>query len=167
MRLGLLIFGLLLHINVIAQTCLSTAEETAPEENFIENGDGTVTDITTGLMWMQCSVGQIWSVGGCSGDPSELNWQQALQFAHGLQYADFDGWRIPNMKELATIAERNCVRPSINEDIFPATPSDDFWTSTPSVTDPERAWVIAFFNSSNSLKDKDLFVFTRLVRTVD
>ncbi len=167
MRFWLLVVSLMLHLGAGAQTCLTTGEETSPEENFVENGDGTVTDITTGLMWMQCSVGQTWSTDGCSGDPDELDWQQALQFALGYQYASQDGWRVPNMKELATIAERNCVRPSINEDIFPSTPSDDFWTSTPSVSDPDRAWVIAFFNSSNSLKDKDLFVFTRLVRTVD
>jgi hypothetical protein len=59
------------------------------------------------------------------------------------------------------------VRPAINEFFFPNTSSDDYWTSTPSVVDPKRAWVIAFFNSSNSLKDKRLFVFTRLVRTAD
>ncbi|AGH43655.1 Lcl C-terminal domain-containing protein [Paraglaciecola psychrophila] len=71
------------------------------------------------------------------------------------------------MKELASLTERSCARPAINEFFFPNTSSDDYWTSTPSVINPERAWVIAFFNSSNTLKDKRLFVFTRLVRTAD
>ena len=153
--------------SAFAQTCLSDSIKTAPDDNFVNNNDGTITDITTGLMWMTCSVGQTWSDGACSGDASELSWQQALQFAHGYQFANFDGWRVPNVKELASITEMECVRPAINESFFPSTLSDDYWTSTPSSVDPERAWVVAFFNSSNSLKDKNLFVFTRLVRTVD
>lgn len=151
----------------IAQTCLSGAVPTTPDANFVDNADGTVTDVTTGLMWMQCSIGQTWVAGTCTGDASELTWQQALKFAHGYQFANYDGWRVPNIKELASITELQCVRPSVNETFFPSTLSDDYWTSTPSPIDLERAWVVAFFNSSNSLKDKNLFVFTRLVRTVD
>ena len=150
-----------------AQTCLTDSPQTAPTANYINNTDGTITDRTTGLMWMTCSVGQTWVAGTCTGDASELNWQQALQFAHGYEFAGHDGWRLPNIKELASITELQCVRPSINAAIFPSTTSDDYWTSTPSSTDPERAWVVAFFNSSNSIKDKNLFVFSRLVRTVD
>lgn len=151
----------------LAQTCLTTLDETTPSANFVDNGDGTISDQTTGLMWMKCSVGQTLQSGSCIGDASELDWQQALQAAHGYQFASLDGWRVPNIKELATITERSCVRPAINETLFPATPSDDFWSSTPSVLDPNRAWVVAFFNSSNSLKQKNLFVFVRLVRTID
>jgi hypothetical protein len=33
------------------------------------------------------------------------------------------------------------------------------------MSDPERAWVVAFFNSSNSIKEKNRAVFVRLVRT--
>lgn len=149
-----------------AQTCLTGSIETTPAAEFVDNEDGTVTDTTTGLMWMQCSVGQIWVEGACTGDASELNWQEALQSAHGLTFANQSGWRLPNIKELASLTERNCVRPSINAGLFPATPPDDFWTSTPSVTDGERAWVVAFFNSSNAIRHKNLFVFARLVRTV-
>ena len=148
-----------------AQTCLSTAAETTPTNQFTDNNDGTITDTATGLIWMQCSLGQTWQNGSCLGDASELNWQQALQAAHGFHFAGQDGWRLPNLKELASITERQCVRPAINESLFPNTPSDDFWTSTPSLLDANRAWVVAFFNSSNAIKQKNLFVFARLVRT--
>lgn len=149
-----------------AQTCLSSVAETAPSTQFVDNKDGTVTDNKHGLMWMTCSVGQVWQTGNCSGDADKLNWQQALQAAHGLTFAKQTGWRVPNVKELATLTERACVRPSINAKTFPSTASDDYWTSTPSVSDPMRAWVVAFFNGSNSLKEKELFVFVRLVRTL-
>lgn len=153
--------------SVFGQTCLSDFEQGAAQEAFVDNADGTVTHSILRLTWMRCSVGQTWQNGTCIGDASELSWQQALQFAHGYEYAGKSGWRVPNIKELASLTERQCVRPAINEILFPNTPSDDFWTSTPSVIDPRRAWVVAFFNSSNSIKDKQLFVFTRLVRTAD
>ncbi len=151
---------------VQAQTCLPGYTPTA-QSNFVANGDGTATDTSLGLVWMQCSLGQTWQDGSCVGDASELTWQQALQTAHGFTYAEQTGWRVPNVKELASLTDYFCVRPAINTLVFPNTRSDDYWTSTPSVTDPDRAWVVAFFNSSNSLKDKNLFVFTRLVRTAD
>ena len=149
------------------QTCLPTFDTSAQTDEFVDNADGTVTDESLGLIWMRCSLGQTWVDETCTGDASELTWQQALQAAHGYEYAEQLGWRVPNMKELASLTERSCVRPAINELFFPNTSSDDYWTSTPSVIDPDRAWVIAFFNSSNSLKDKRLFVFTRLVKTAD
>lgn len=151
----------------VSQTCLPEFDISLQFEGYIDNGDGTVTDPDLGLIWMRCSLGQTWQDDTCKGDASELNWQQALQAAHGYQYANQLGWRVPNIKELASLTDRDCVRPAINQLYFPNTSSDDYWTSTPSVIDPQRAWVVAFFNSSNSLKDKKLFVFTRLVRTAD
>lgn len=151
----------------LSQTCLPTFDASTQTDEFVDNADGTATDETLGLIWMRCSLGQTWEDETCIGDASELTWQQALQTAHGYEYAEQLGWRVPNMKELASLTERSCVRPAINELFFPNTSSDNYWTSTPSVVDPERAWVIAFFNSSNSLKDKRLFVFTRLVKTAD
>jgi hypothetical protein len=158
---------LLMPFTVASQTCLPEFDATILEDAYIDNGDGTVTDASLGLTWMRCSLGQTWQNDSCTGDASELSWQQALLTAHGYQYANKLGWRVPNIKELASLTERACVRPAINSLFFPNTSSDDYWTSTPSVSDSQRAWVIAFFNSSNSLKDKKLFVFTRLVRTAD
>ena len=150
-----------------AQTCLSDFDSSIQETEFVDNGDGTATDEDLGLIWMRCSLGQTWEDETCIGDAYELTWQEALQAAHGYEFADQLGWRVPNMKELASLTERSCVRPAINEVFFPNSYSDDYWTSTPSVIDPQRAWVIAFFNSSNALKDKSLTIFTRLVRTAD
>ncbi|MBU3004146.1 DUF1566 domain-containing protein [Paraglaciecola arctica] len=150
-----------------SQTCLPDFDADLTVDEFVDNADGTVTDESLGLVWMRCSLGQIWENETCTGDANELTWQQALQAAHGYEYAGQLGWRVPNIKELASLTERSCVRPAINELFFPNTYSDDYWTSTPSIVDPKRAWVIAFFNSSNSLKDKNLFVFTRLVKTAD
>ncbi|BDX06226.1 DUF1566 domain-containing protein [Planctobacterium marinum] len=155
--------------NIQAQTCVSGLPETAPEANFTDNEDGTVTDTSTGLMWMRCSIGQTWSDtdSTCTGDATALTWQEALQIAYGYEYAGHNDWRLPNVKQLISITEKTCVRPSINETIFPETTSDDYWSSTPSLNDYTMSWVVAFFNSSNSLKEKDAFVYSRLVRVAD
>lgn len=158
---------LIYSLNSAAQTCLESITATTPTEQFIDNGDGTLTDSVRGLMWMRCSLGQSWQNNSCSGEALQLNWQQALVVAHGFEYAGQRGWRLPNVKELSSITEGQCVRPAINSELFPNTPADDYWSATPSVTDPERAWVIAFFNSSNSIKQKSLFVYARLVRTAN
>lgn len=61
--------------------------------DFIDNGDGTVTDVATGLMWQQ----------GDSG--SGLNWEDALAHAENLVLADHNDWRLPNAKELQGILD--------------------------------------------------------------
>ena len=152
-------------ISTIAQECLSDGLETTPNDNFEAVTTSTLLDTTTDLVWRRCAEGQTWNGSTCSGEAVKYTWQQALQLAHEASNEDLLGWRLPNVKELATITERDCVRPAINSSLFPATPPDDFWTSTPSADDPDRAWVVAFFNASHSIKEKDRFIYVRLVRT--
>lgn len=64
--------------------------------DFTDNGDDTVTDATTGLMWAQNDSG------------TAMNWQAALAFAHTAntnRYLGFDDWRLPNVKELQVLLD--------------------------------------------------------------
>ena len=63
------------------------------KNNFADNGDGTVTDMKTGLMWMQKDSNKA------------MNWEEALEFAEDLVYAGYDDWRLPNTKELQYIVD--------------------------------------------------------------
>ncbi|NCC23468.1 MAG: DUF1566 domain-containing protein, partial [Alphaproteobacteria bacterium] len=49
----------------------------SPTERFSDNGDGTVTDVVSQLMWMRCSVGQTWSGETCLGETAAYDWQAA------------------------------------------------------------------------------------------
>jgi hypothetical protein len=149
----------------LAQECLSDGLETTPNDNFTAVTTSSLLDVTTDLVWRRCSEGQTWNGSTCEGEAIKYTWQAALQLAHQASDEDLLGWRLPNVKELASITERDCVRPAVNSSLFPATPPDDFWTSTPSADDPDRAWVVAFFNASHSIKEKDRFIYVRLVRT--
>lgn len=114
-----------------SQTCYDHIEATAPETNFILHDDGTVSDKTTGLMWMRCNIGQTWSNDTCSGFVNTgFYWQDALREADGFEYAGYSDWRLPNIKELATLVELKCASPAINEVVFPGTVNKWYWSST-------------------------------------
>jgi len=69
---------------------------------FRDNRDGTVTDKATGLMWMKVDSGALKS--GRKKD-GKMNWQEALNWAEGLEYAGYSDWRLPNIKELQSIVD--------------------------------------------------------------
>ena len=61
--------------------------------DFQDNGDGTVTDNSTGLMWMQADSGK------------GMVWEDALGYCEQLEYAGYSDWRLPNAKELQSIVD--------------------------------------------------------------
>jgi len=67
-----------------------------------DNGDGTVTDQATGLMWMKADSGALKAGRNKDG---KLNWQEALKWAESLEYAGHKDWRLPNVKELQSIVD--------------------------------------------------------------
>ncbi|MCP4216893.1 MAG: DUF1566 domain-containing protein, partial [bacterium] len=72
------------------------------ENDFVNNGDGTVTDSASGLMWMRQDSGH--QGAGDDGD-GKLNWKQALEWSENLSYAGHGDWRLPNAKELQSILD--------------------------------------------------------------
>jgi len=124
---------------------------------FVDNGDGTVTDNATGLMWQQADSG------------SGLDWENALAYADGATLAGYDDWRLPNIKELQSTVDYTHspsasdaanLGPAIDTDYFQITelPSGTtnydtdygyFWSSTSAyfgTNSPEYyyAWYVAF-----------------------
>jgi hypothetical protein len=94
---------------------------------FVDNGDSTVTDEATGLMWSQDDSGYA------------MNWQDALAYAEASTYADHSDWRLPNVKELQSIVDYTGVFPAIDSSLFNITGITNeagnadypyFWTST-------------------------------------
>ncbi|NCA84493.1 MAG: DUF1566 domain-containing protein [Clostridia bacterium] len=61
--------------------------------DFEDNGNGTITDKATGLMWRQDDDGE------------GMVWEDALNYAEIFNYAGFDDWRLPNAKELQSILD--------------------------------------------------------------
>ncbi len=99
--------------------------------HFTDNGDGTITDNLTQLVWQQV--------------PNTLpqSWEQALVYAENLTLAGQTDWRLPNIKELQSICDYSQVNPSINSTFFSAIGIHNYWSSTtlkPSPSNPSSAW---------------------------
>ena len=142
-------------------------------DNLDDNGDpdGTVTDNNTGLMWARCTLDNLFflqsSVTLCSGSHLQLNWKQAIERQPiALVAAGHTDWRLPNIKEMQTIVERQCHLPAMNEVLFPSNPElrDCYWTSTPSSTDGAKAWYVDFHDGTTSIDEKIRQCGVRLVR---
>jgi hypothetical protein len=61
--------------------------------DFTDNGDGTVTDAATGLMWTRDDSG------------TGMEWEEALAYCEALDSAGYDDWRLPDAKELQSIVD--------------------------------------------------------------
>lgn len=152
-----------------AQVCYSNITTTKPISNFQLNTDGTVLDTTTKLMWSRCLVGQSWdsSSSSCTGTAQQLDWSEALSEAKRSTLASYSTWRLPNAKEVLTLVERSCVDPAINLVAFPASNSENMWTGTTVVNQPDRGWAIAMYSGKNNSKEKIIRLYVRLVRFSD
>lgn len=132
---------------------------------YIVSADGKeVADTTTRLIWRRCTEGLLWNGSFCAGSVSYLSHQGALQQA-GTQATAFKAWRLPNVKELASIADiyRN-PNPAIDTLVFPTTPSDKFWSSSPYISNSSYAWYVDFYDGYTSYGLRTGAFATRLVR---
>lgn len=140
-----------------------------PSARFEDNGDGTVTDKESRLMWLRCSVGQQWSGTGCLGRWTLHDWSSAQAAAAGLNRSGtlfFNDWRLPSLREMATITERQCRNPRVNLAIFPDTPAVPHWTSTPrpGTSAGSSAFTLSFGDEGIEYRTFDERHAVRLVR---
>ncbi|NEX15358.1 MAG: hypothetical protein C1943_01660 [Halochromatium sp.] len=133
---------------------------------FVNHGNGTVTDMKTGLMWGQCSAGQ--SGASCSGTVVSMTWEAALAYAEYTTLAGYSDWRLPNLKELNSLIDTGSHRPSIDGEAFPATRASRYWSSSPTASHPDYpwyAWSVSFDLGDFDQNAKDDTYFVRLVRS--
>lgn len=72
------------------------------QNDFVDNGNGTITDNATGLTWLGADSGSFDA--GPFSDGS-LNWEEALSWCESLDFAGRADWRLPNAKELQSIVD--------------------------------------------------------------
>lgn len=144
------------------QTCPAGNPRVAPDSRYTEHGDGTVTDLRTGLMWKQCSEGQTGAA--CTGAVSTMTWANALNAAENTVLAGFGDWRLPNAKELGSLVETGCHDPTINAARFPNILTAVYWTSSSHVDNASLAWGVNFFRGDVYYFFKSNSMGVRLVR---
>ena len=131
---------------------------------YSDNGDGTVTDLTTALVWMRCSVGQTWTGSDCSGSSSTYIWDDANLLTGTVTFAGNSDWRLPNMRELQTIVDRAKFGPATDSVAFPSTASSTYWSATAYLGVSTSAWYVNFGGGDVHGADKSSALQVRLVR---
>ena len=141
------------------------------QSRFNDNGNGTVTDNTTGLMWeKQTSTcgGEVtcvhnlyaWSATATGVNPDGTLYTSFLATlnlntsANGTAtcFANHCDWRIPTVVELSSIVScgnPNCVNPT-----FGPGQASYYWSSTSSAPTPSNAWMVGFFDGSVAVNPK-------------
>ncbi len=119
----------------------SSARGCPMENRFVDNGDGTVTDTCTGLLWQQDTAdvnedGQIVPL------DDALIWCDALAYCENLSFARHNDWRLPNVRELQSIVDYGRFNQAIDPK-FGAL-SEFYWSSTSYADAPDDAWGIGF-----------------------
>ena len=76
------------------------------EKNYTDNGDGTISDNVTGLMWQQVP------------DDEGLSYYEAVEYAADLELAGYSDWRMPTTKELFSISDFTSGWPYLDTDYF-------------------------------------------------
>ena len=132
---------------------------------FTVSSDGQeVTDGKTGLIWRRCAEGMTAMVSGCTGTASTYTHESALTRARDQAASTSVAWRLPNVKELASIADRSKSNPAIDGVAFPDTPVNAFWSSSPHVGSADVAWGVSFNNGYVGSVNRDSTLPVRLVR---
>lgn len=168
-------------------TRTATASRTpTPTPRFLDNGNGTITDTTTGLVWEKQSddggphdkdAVYTWSASG-STQPTGT----AFGFIAALNAGRFGGWRdwrLPTLEELQTIVstsgstpgrpvvppafDNNCV-PGCNINQCSCTKPLNYWTSTINISNNQQAWYVLFNTGQSGTGLKILGFSVRGVR---
>jgi len=109
-------------------------------KRFVPNG-AEVTDTLTGMVWQRCPVGQAWSGSACTGTATWLDWQGAMAAAQTAANDSGLPWRLPNLKEVNSLADRTQFAPSLDRVVFPWPQSLGLWSSTPASDVPGEVWI--------------------------
>jgi len=119
---------------------------------FVDNGNGTVTDTATGLMWQKATA------------TGTHNWAQALAYAESLDLAGHHDWRLPTIKELRSLADYSRYNPAINTDYFPDAFSSFYWSGTTRADITWAARGVDFYYGSDNGGRKNFSHYVRAVR---
>jgi len=120
---------------------------------LVDNGDGTVSDTSTGLMWQKATASGTYT------------WKQALAYCENLSLAGHHDWRLPDRNELQSLVDYSRYNPSINTAYFPDTVASYYWSSTTNAYYTGYAWIVRFNFGIVLEYNKTSYYYVRAVRS--
>ncbi|HMP74326.1 MAG TPA: DUF1566 domain-containing protein [Kiritimatiellia bacterium] len=113
------------------------AGEMWPSPRFTDHGNGTVTDTLTGLMWVKAPH-------GLDGNSTAKSWNGAVDFCHGLEFAGYSDWRLPNVRELQSLVDYGRASPALPAGHpFSGIRTGYYWTSSTRMGGTTMAWLLS------------------------
>lgn len=129
--------------------------QTGSLDHLVINGDSTVTDTSTGLMWQQTNA------------ESTMTWESAISYCEDLSLGGYTDWRLPNRKELRSIVDYNVYQPAIDTMYFPNTlwlAGTNYWSSSATAGTADSSWSIYFAGGNDNFISKSHAYAVRAVR---
>jgi hypothetical protein len=117
--------------NYHARAVRTITTPTTIANHFTDNGDGTITDNLTQLVWQKIPNANL------------VTWEDAITYAEGLTLANALDWRLPNIKELQSITNELTTNPSVFAPYFSNLGVHNYWSSTtlkPNIQNQSSAW---------------------------
>lgn len=128
--------------NLLILFVFSAGNVCAMKDTWFANGDGTVTDVATGLIWQQ------------QDDAIVRTHAEAIIYCESLNLAGVSDWRLPNIKELASIIDYRSDSPAIDVVAFPET-RQTYWSATLAASNTDLAWFVFFVGGTVQVILKD------------
>jgi hypothetical protein len=123
-------------------------------QTFTDNGDGTVTDNITKLMWQQ------------EADQRSFTLPQAVLFCPTITTGGYHDWRLPSQIELLSLVDYGAPLGTATIDplLAPSTPTGRFWSATANQASTQYVWGVEFDFGGSISADQMSTSFVRCVR---
>jgi hypothetical protein len=151
------------------------------DRNYVDNGDGTITDVRTGLMWEKLS-----DDGSIHDTDNNYSWGDAYAYKiaglNAIGFAGYTDWRLPNVNELQSllnygVAGYPAVSPALQAGCVPGCSvltcscswrvgytHGIFWTSSTYQSAPFYLWTVAVYDGSVGYEARNEVRHARAVR---
>jgi hypothetical protein len=139
------------------------AQYQGPSPSFTDNGDGTVTDNNTGLIWQK--INRHYSTGG----GISVNWNSATNYCSNLEIGNLSNWRLPELIEMDSILALGVdvglgfFKPFLNYHDPDGVYWCPYWTATQYAYDSGYAWGILVYKRLDFHTDKTVSALVRCV----
>jgi len=126
--------------------------QTGESRSFTSNGDGTITDDVTGLVWQE------------SDDDTLRDWDSAKRYCEALTTANLE-WQLPSMDQLIELSDKGTHKPAIDSS-FSDTKNSEYWSGDEYLaTSRDDIWTVNFTNSRTNNPEKTVTHYVRCVNT--